>query len=78
MMAGELMAHGYDAINIPYARKLEFNQCLDELFTTDNATPLLNFLTSCLADQRLAFHRNCYAAQTPETPHQEALKPEPH
>lgn len=50
MMAGELMAHGYDAINIPYARKLEFNQCLDELFTTDNATSLLNFLISCLID----------------------------
>jgi hypothetical protein len=47
MMAGELMAHGFDTISIPYARQLEFNQALDELFSTDDATALLRFLATC-------------------------------
>ncbi len=47
MMAGELMSHGFDAINIPFARRLEFNQALDTLFTSDNATQLMRFLVSC-------------------------------
>ncbi|AKK03732.1 Fic family protein [Corynebacterium epidermidicanis] len=47
MMAGELLAHGYDAINVPYARALEFHMALDELFTTDDATEMMLFLGSC-------------------------------
>lgn len=47
MMAGELMSNGYDAVSIPFARRLEFNIALDTLFTDDNATPLLQFLGTC-------------------------------
>lgn len=47
MMAGELMSHGFDAINIPFARRLEFNQALDVLFMSDDATQLMRFLVSC-------------------------------
>lgn len=47
MMAGELMSHGFDAINIPFARRLEFNQALDTLCTHDDATQLMRFLVSC-------------------------------
>lgn len=47
MMAGELLSHGYDAINVPYARALEFHQSLDALFKTDDATEMLKFLGSC-------------------------------
>lgn len=47
MMTGELMAHGFDIISIPFARRLEFNTALDTLFTTDDATELLCFLTTC-------------------------------
>lgn len=47
MMTGELMTHGYDSVNVPHARRLEYNIALDELFTTDDATPLMRFTASC-------------------------------
>lgn len=47
MMSGELMAGGFDAVNVPYARKLEFNRALDTLFATDDATELVRFLSDC-------------------------------
>lgn len=47
MMTGILLTAGYDAINIPHARRLEYNLALDELFTTDDATALLAFIASC-------------------------------
>lgn len=47
MMSGELMTHGFDVVSVPFARKFEFNAALDELFTTDDATSLMNFLISC-------------------------------
>lgn len=50
MMTGELMANGFDAVNVPNARRLEFNVALDHLFTTDDATPLLEFLVSCASE----------------------------
>lgn len=49
MMAGELMSHGYDAVNIPNARRLEFNLALDALFSTNDATELMAFIASCAA-----------------------------
>ena len=50
MMAGHLMAGGYDPVSIPAARKLEFNVALDRMFTTDDATDLLAFLATCTID----------------------------
>lgn len=50
MMAGGLMSSGYDTVNVPFARKLEFNNALDEMFTTDDATSLLWFLGTCTWD----------------------------
>jgi Fic family protein len=47
MMAGELMANGYDSVHVPYARLLEFNLALDELFSTDDATTLMAFTADC-------------------------------
>lgn len=47
MMSGELMRHGFDAVNIPYARSYEFNVALDELFETDDATALMRFVATC-------------------------------
>ena len=47
MMSGELMAHGFDVVSIPNARRLEYNVALDELFTTDSATALMRFTASC-------------------------------
>lgn len=51
MMAGELMANGYDSVHIPYARLLEFNLALDELFSTDDATTLMAFTADCAPRQ---------------------------
>lgn len=47
MMSGELMANGFDAISVPFARKFELNGALDELFTSDDATSFISFLISC-------------------------------
>lgn len=47
MMTGELMAHGFDSVNVPHARRLEYNVALDDLFANDDATQLLAFTASC-------------------------------
>lgn len=44
MMTGHLLSHGYESVNVEFARKLEFNTHLDTLFSTDDATQLMNFL----------------------------------
>lgn len=49
MMTGELMRHGFDAVNVPRARLLEYNVALDRLFQSSDATELLQFLASCAA-----------------------------
>ncbi|MCX7522025.1 hypothetical protein OSC27_07005 [Microbacterium sp. STN6] len=45
--SGELLAHGYDAISIPYSRLHEQNIALDTLFRTDDATQLMVLLADC-------------------------------
>jgi hypothetical protein len=47
MMTGELLSHGYDAVDVPFARKLEFNVALDTLFAEADGTRLMAFLASC-------------------------------
>jgi Fic family protein len=47
MMSGTLLSHGFDAVNVTYARRLEFNEALDAMFTTDDATALLRFFGTC-------------------------------
>lgn len=47
MMTGELLSNGFDAANVPFARKLEFNIALDTLFIEADGTPLMSFLSSC-------------------------------
>ena len=50
MMTGELMRCGYEIVGVPFARKLEFNEALDVLFSRDDATDLLRFLSTCGLD----------------------------
>lgn len=50
MMTGELMSSGFDVVSVPFARKLEFNEALDVLFSKDDATDLLRFLSTCVLD----------------------------
>jgi Fic family protein len=47
MASGVLMQNGYEAVYIPFERRLEYNRSLDELFTTNNATALMSFIASC-------------------------------
>jgi hypothetical protein len=47
MMTGALVQSGFEPVNIPYARQEEFNVALDALFRTDDATTLIDFLTTC-------------------------------
>ncbi|MGH9170969.1 MAG: cell filamentation protein Fic [Acidimicrobiales bacterium] len=47
IMTGELMSSGYDVVSIPFSRRLEFNNALDTLFSKDDGTALLRFLTTC-------------------------------
>lgn len=47
MMAGHLMANGFEAVSVPAARRLEFNLVLDHLFATNDAAPLMAFLAAC-------------------------------
>ena len=47
MSSGELLAHGYDAISVPYTRLYEQNLALDELFSTDDATGLMVLFADC-------------------------------
>ncbi|MFR9839505.1 Fic family protein [Corynebacterium striatum] len=51
--SGLLMSNGYAALNIPNARRLEFNLALDELFRTDDATTLMDFLYDCLVESSM-------------------------
>ncbi|MFK3620530.1 Fic family protein [Corynebacterium hesseae] len=48
--SGLLMSNGYAALNTPNARRLEFNLALDELFRSDDATTLMDFLYDCLEE----------------------------
>lgn len=47
MMNGILMNSGHDAISIPFARRLEFNQCLITLYADGDATTLMQFIIDC-------------------------------
>ena len=47
MMTGELLSGGYDVVSIPFARQRALDTALDALFSTDDATELLRFLTTC-------------------------------
>jgi len=51
MMTGILMSNGFDAVNVPGARRLEFDHALDTLFNTDDATELMAFLIDCVASE---------------------------
>lgn len=50
MMTGELLSSGFEVVSVPFARKLEFNEALDNLFARDDATGLLRFLSTCTVD----------------------------
>lgn len=44
--SGFLLAHGFEALMIEYSREREYNRPHDELFTTDDATSLMQLLAA--------------------------------
>lgn len=52
MMNGHLIAHGYDGIVTPEARKVEYNRSLASLFINADARPYIEFTLSCYDDPR--------------------------
>lgn len=47
MMNGELLRQGWDAISIPAARKLEFNQSMIRFYDGRDGTEMMRFLLDC-------------------------------
>ena len=47
MACGHLLTHGYEAISVPAARKLEFNETMVDFYVRRDATALFAFLATC-------------------------------
>lgn len=47
MMAGELLKHGYDIVNVPAKKQVAFNEKMIRFYDSMDATEMLEFLTSC-------------------------------
>ena len=47
-MNGHLLSNGFDAISIPAARRLEFNEYLRLLYVEKDGTALIAFISDCL------------------------------
>ena len=53
IMNGILLSAGYDTINIPAKRQLEFNQKMINFYDTQDGSEMMRFLTSCSLDEKL-------------------------
>lgn len=55
MMNGMLLEAGYPVINIPASRQIEFNSLMLDFYNSNNETPMMNFMLSCLSTQTINF-----------------------
>ena len=53
MMNGILLSEGYDAISVPAASRLEFNNRIVAFYDTKDATAMISFLAECSLDRTL-------------------------
>ena len=53
MMSGYLLSHGLPAINVPYARKLEYSAALIEFYDTGEEFVMNDFLKSCISEKSI-------------------------
>jgi Fic family protein len=51
IMNGVLLDAGYPAINLPAKHQLEFNQLMLEFYNSNNTSPMIEFMKSCLSDK---------------------------
>ncbi|OAD19442.1 Filamentation induced by cAMP/death on curing, related domain protein [Candidatus Thiomargarita nelsonii] len=47
MMNGILLSNGFDAINVPAKKKLEFNQSMIAFYDTQQADKMMDFMVNC-------------------------------
>jgi len=47
MMNGILLSNGFDAINVPAKKKLEFNQSMIAFYDTQQADKIMDFMVNC-------------------------------
>jgi len=47
MMNGILLSNGFDAINVPAKKKLEFNQSMIAFYDTQQADQIMDFMVNC-------------------------------
>jgi Fic family protein len=52
LASGHLMAHGIDALGIPAARRLEFNNLMSNFYWSGDGTPMFGFLADCARSTR--------------------------
>ncbi len=53
MMNGVLLSEGYDAISVPAASRLDFNNRMVAFYDTKDATAMISFLAECSLDRTL-------------------------
>ena len=58
MMNGILMSNGIDAISVPAAKKLEFNQKMRQFYVTKDGTEMMSFLVDCHPEAKLIHEKN--------------------
>jgi len=51
MMNGILLSNGFDAINVPAKKKLEFNQSMIVFYDTQLADKIMDFMVNCFYDE---------------------------
>lgn len=54
MMNGLLLSHGYPAINLPVARKQQFNELMLVFYASGEQQPMNQFLRTCLDERVIA------------------------
>lgn len=57
LMNGVLLSAGYDAITVPAAKRLEFNERMIEFYESKDATGMMGFLAGCSLDKSLTHAR---------------------
>lgn len=53
MMNGILLSHGYPAINLPFKKKLQFNELMLPFYESGDERPMNQFMRSCVQEKTI-------------------------
>ena len=53
MMNGILLSHGYPAINLPFKKKLQFNELMLPFYESGDEGPMNQFMRSCVQEKTI-------------------------